>query len=545
MTRETEPSMRLALASFVAIMAFGPLSAQPPRHDAKAVAEAIAPFIDEQTLAVIHIVPARIDPAELARLVAPLRAYNDQEKQRFQDAIAKWKEQCQKLTVQHAFLLVSLADSNNPIAYVLPCDTADPNSAAALLEPFIGKAKLGSGIKGRASFAGSKVMVGHLKSIKPVERPELVAAFEAAGDGDIQAVLIPSSDQRRAIEEVMPLVPQELGSGPMKSLTRGVIWAAASATLTPKFSVRLRIQSESPAAAKVFSQSVPDLLNALGKELTRNPADPFDGKFKLAIAGNQLHANISEQDVVQTFSDFFKSAREWSDRGWRTKNLGKIALAIWNHFEAYNYYPGWAFYGPAMPAKSNLPFAQAQTPYTKPNKDAKPLLSWRVMILPYLGYDNLFRQFKFDEPWDSEHNRKLIAQMPAEFRTGNPKIDEAGKTRILVPVGERTIFPPNGECCTPAQVSDGLFMTIMIVEAAVESVAVWTKPGDWEFDPKAVDPIKGLLNPNANGFLASFARGQVSVISKDLGPTMLRLLFTRDSGMPKHVPDGTPGTIPR
>ena len=46
------------------------------------------------------------------------------------------------------------------------------------------------------------------------------------------------------------------------------------------------------------------------------------------------------------------------------------------------------------------------------DKKGKKLLSWRVQILPYIEQDNLYKQFKLDEPWDSEHNKKLIRQMP-------------------------------------------------------------------------------------------------------------------------------------
>ena len=44
--------------------------------------------------------------------------------------------------------------------------------------------------------------------------------------------------------------------------------------------------------------------------------------------------------------------------------------------------------------------------------DGTPLLSWRVAILPFIEQDALYKEFKLDEPWDSEHNKKLIAKMP-------------------------------------------------------------------------------------------------------------------------------------
>src|SRR5262245_25717314 len=45
------------------------------------------------------------------------------------------------------------------------------------------------------------------------------------------------------------------------------------------------------------------------------------------------------------------------------------------------------------------------------SKDGKPLLSWRVMILPYLEQLPLYNKFNLDEPWDSPNNLRLLAEM--------------------------------------------------------------------------------------------------------------------------------------
>lgn len=37
----------------------------------------------------------------------------------------------------------------------------------------------------------------------------------------------------------------------------------------------------------------------------------------------------------------------------------------------------------------------------------KPLHSWRVLLLPYLGEPELYGKIRLDEPWDSEHNRQF------------------------------------------------------------------------------------------------------------------------------------------
>src|SRR6202453_4951513 len=43
--------------------------------------------------------------------------------------------------------------------------------------------------------------------------------------------------------------------------------------------------------------------------------------------------------------------------------------------------------------------------------EGKPLLSWRVAVLPFIDFEcrELYKQFKLDEPWDSPHNIQLVA----------------------------------------------------------------------------------------------------------------------------------------
>ena len=41
--------------------------------------------------------------------------------------------------------------------------------------------------------------------------------------------------------------------------------------------------------------------------------------------------------------------------------------------------------------------------------------SWRVAILPYIEQADLYRQYRFDEPWDSDANKMVLAKMPAIY----------------------------------------------------------------------------------------------------------------------------------
>jgi hypothetical protein len=123
-------------------------------------------------------------------------------------------------------------------------------------------------------------------------------------------------------------------------------------------------------------------------------------------------------------------------------------------------------------------------------RDGRPLLSWRVAILPQIEEHWLFKQFKLDEPWDSEHNKKLLERMPKVYAPvgGNPK--EPYSTFYRVFTGPNTPFPGREPSRFPASFLDGTSQTILIVEAA-EAVP-WTKPDELVFDPsKPMWPLLG------------------------------------------------------
>ena len=69
------------------------------------------------------------------------------------------------------------------------------------------------------------------------------------------------------------------------------------------------------------------------------------------------------------------------------------------------------------------------------DKNGKPLLSWRVLLLPYLEQKNLYMQFKLDEPWDSPHNARLAKTLVKVFAPL-----EDGKTHYRVFTGPGTLF---------------------------------------------------------------------------------------------------------
>jgi hypothetical protein len=116
------------------------------------------------------------------------------------------------------------------------------------------------------------------------------------------------------------------------------------------------------------------------------------------------------------------------------------------------------------------------------DKKGKVLLSWRVLILPYIEQDNLYREFKLDEPWDSKHNKKLLEKMPKVFASPRVTLKNKGYTVYQGFSGAGALFRPGKPGLSIVQVLDGTSNTIMTVEAT--AAVPWTKPADIPFNAK-------------------------------------------------------------
>ena len=169
------------------------------------------------------------------------------------------------------------------------------------------------------------------------------------------------------------------------------------------------------------------------------------------------------------------------------------------------------------------------------DNEGKPLLSWRVHVLPFIGQQALYEQFRLDEPWDGDNNRRLIPKMPEVYRSPASEAD-LGKTNYLGNASEQGILIPPQEGRqnrgkTPigsriADIDDGTSNTIAIVEVRDELAVIWTKPDD--FRPSKEDPAKGLIGLQEGGFLAALCDGSVRFITENIDKGTLQALLTRD-----------------
>jgi prepilin-type processing-associated H-X9-DG protein len=165
-------------------------------------------------------------------------------------------------------------------------------------------------------------------------------------------------------------------------------------------------------------------------------------------------------------------------------------------------------------------------------RDGRALLSWRVALLPQLGYQSLYNRFRLDEPWDSPHNLTLLAEMPAECVCPAAGTQASGQTPFRVVVGPKTEptsvntpFEP-GRGVEIHEITDGTTNTILVLET--KALVPWTKPDDlvWSKDL----PLPTLASSHPVGANVLFADGTTRFLKRTNSATVFRSRFTINGG---------------
>jgi RNA polymerase sigma factor (sigma-70 family) len=174
------------------------------------------------------------------------------------------------------------------------------------------------------------------------------------------------------------------------------------------------------------------------------------------------------------------------------------------------------------------------------DKNGKALLSWRVAVLPYLGKDDLRKEFHLDEAWDSEHNKKLLARMPDILRVSF-QLEDAIETYYQVFAGSGTPFDPKAIERVPGGefphlyrstvkvadgIPDGTANTLGVAEAG--QPVPWTKPVDLSYDPKK--PLPLLVGPFSDVLHVTTVDGRVHSLRRDTDNKVLRAMIESADG---------------
>jgi len=199
-----------------------------------------------------------------------------------------------------------------------------------------------------------------------------------------------------------------------------------------------------------------------------------------------------------------QQAREAARRSQCKNNLKQISLALHNYHDQYGTLP------PAMVA----------------DKDGKPMHSWRVLILPYLGEQSLYKDYDFSEPWDGPNNSRLLTRMPTVYAC--PSNPTTGTNTAYAGVfGEHCVFRAAGPIGISA-ITDGTSNTLMVGEVAKAGIP-WMKPEDIDIKIQPVlGSAGGFSSFHAGGVQFVMCDGSVHFLNLSLPQQTVDALYTRD-----------------
>ncbi|MFO0841754.1 MAG: DUF1559 domain-containing protein [Gemmataceae bacterium] len=466
----------------------------------------LAPSLDDRTFAALRLDLRKIDLPKVARTIAP--------KASPAKGLSDFVEGLVKDGAGVVYVVASLADlpDEHPFLLVPPREGADLAGLTRRLEELKKlEPTLGVSRAGGALIVGGPKAARRLQSLKATPRPDLRKALTGS-DGLARLVVVPTTDARRVLDETLPTLPDELGGGSITPLSRGLRSLSLDLEVAPRLVLRLAAQTDDGDAAVALESLVGSVL----KRLQERKALPPDlarlaALWKPKRDGSRLGLTLDEKVVADLL-------RPYVERFVMTEQQSRAAAQVRQLLKAMHDYE--AKYGTFPPHCSR-------------DKKENRLLSWRVHLLPFLGEDKLYREFKLAEPWDGNHNKTLLARMPVVYRPADEKLAARHRTTFLVPWGKETLFPPRSGVRV-AEINDGTENTTAVVDVADDLAVEWTRPDDLEVTEK--DPRKGLSTRYGGQFLLGLADGTVRFLPATTPPFTLWGLFTRAGGEVLELP---------
>ncbi len=335
-------------------------------------------------------------------------------------------------------------------------------------------------------------------------------ALASLGKFDFGVAIIGSPDTRRVLTELNPELPTPFRDLTAKMIADHVQWCSLGLSLEEKTG-SLVVQCSDDATSTQLGSAAKKLAPFLQSKFLLDPAvaKHLQENFEAEIDGSRLVADLSALFKDDGLALVMKKVTAMQIQNQQLKRLQMIAKGCHQFAEANK----------KLPATANY------------DKDGKPLLSWRVHILPYMNQNNLYKLFRLDEPWDSEHNIKLLKMLPVCYfdTASNPNQDniESGKTVYLRPTGKGTLFD-GSTAPTFGMMHDGSVSTMLAVVISDEHAVEWTRPVDWSFDSKR--PRKGLGIKDGTKLKIVTADGAVHLIRSDIAEEQLRNLVNPQDG---------------
>lgn len=198
-------------------------------------------------------------------------------------------------------------------------------------------------------------------------------------------------------------------------------------------------------------------------------------------------------------------------------NLKQLGLALHNYHDTFNTFP----------------------PAIVRDESGQPHMSWRTLVLPYLDLPIGYENYKFDEPWDSQHNMNLLPGNIEFFRCPFNKTDlERPRANYVAVIGPNTAWRSDGTAVSVKDFTDGVSNTILLVETKEAAIHI-LEPRDLSLDQMTLtinSPVgQGISNDHrlktqSLGTHVLMADGTVRRLPDDVSPKVIHAMLTINGG---------------
>ncbi len=236
---------------------------------AQALDRTLAPCLDDQTFAVIHLDVTRLDAGAWVKQIrilmdGPIGAEEEQEMQaelkNMQMQATTQIDSLIQAGAQHVFLVFSMYDFPYFFAAV-PCGT-NGDQLSQYLQNTIRTLSVGeieTHVSDGLVLAGLRRTITRLRNSTPVTSRALAAASAACPPAGVQAILCPSFDQRRVLMEMLPQITGNSAKGPWTTLGTDLRWLVLGFNGPPAMSLTAIGQSPDAEGAGRVVGCVQDL----------------------------------------------------------------------------------------------------------------------------------------------------------------------------------------------------------------------------------------------------------------------------------------------
>ena len=268
-----------------------------------------------------------------------------------------------------------------------------------------------------------KMLLTGPRSASPLTQTE---SWKAAANCTVAVAIDPSG-----IQKLMAQAPPNPIVGMFSPMWTAAICHTLSLNVGNKTQLTLTSLANEPAGTYQIEATLKAAVAMLSNMLSQAKSSPepnmkkiVEGVMpileghKITTQGNEttLTCQADLTGVLALLAEPISQARAAAQRQQQQNNLKQIMLALHNYHDTYTHFP----------------------PAVVIDPQSKVARSWRVELLPFLDQSLLYQQYKKDEPWDSEANKKVLALMPAQYR--QPSQGASTNTAIVAAYGKGLFF---------------------------------------------------------------------------------------------------------